>query len=81
MAKILNRSEVCKRVDPGMRDLAIACLAAGWRAEQGGHHVKMFPTDVTKRPVVFSGSSSDHCARRNLRAQISRAGLVPATTN
>ena len=38
MAKILNRSEVCKRVDPGMRDLAIACLAAGWRAEQGGHH-------------------------------------------
>jgi len=58
-----------------MRDVAFACLAAGWRAEQGGHHVKMYPQDDTMRPVVFSGSSSDRRAVRNLRAQVRRAGL------
>ena len=76
MAKILSSSEVCKRVDPAMRDLAKLCLAADWRAEQGGHHVKMYPPDRTQRPLVFSGSSSDHRAHRNLRAQARRAGLA-----
>jgi hypothetical protein len=46
----------------------------GWRIEDGGSAIKLWPADKSKGMVTVHKTPSDHRAVKNTRAQIRRAG-------
>jgi len=56
-----------------MRDLVDIAVAAGWRTEEGGKHLKVFPPDGP--PIVISKTQAGRRSELNTRAMFRRAGL------
>jgi hypothetical protein len=70
VAKLTGKS-VSKELRPAYR----AALRAGWRAEDGGGHVKLFPPDGG-RPVMFPRAQKTNSGTvRHIQKAVRRAGV------
>jgi hypothetical protein len=61
--------------DKEVNRVLLELRARGWRVEYGGHHLKVYTPDGTRRAVV-SRTPSDHRARLNIFSDLRRMGAV-----
>lgn len=57
-----------------VRELVAAAKRHGWRVVEG-KHIKLYPPDQSKPPVVLPKTPSDWRALRNAIAELRRCGL------
>jgi hypothetical protein len=61
--------------DTEKQKLVDSAVAAGWRIEQAGSHIRMLPPDRSKPAVVTTLNKSDSRAWMHLRSQLRYSGL------
>ncbi|MCL6521914.1 MAG: hypothetical protein K6U79_06000 [Firmicutes bacterium] len=62
-------------MDREVHELIEEAKRQGWRVDDSGKHVKVYPPDKSLPPVVIGKTPSDWRAWRNNVARLRRAGL------
>ncbi len=60
--------------DKEVREILAKLEAQGWRIDDGGHYVRAYPPDKTKRAVSIPGTPGGGRWRQNLIAALRRSG-------